>query len=293
MKIGRARAALLVAVVASSVGVAVLRRPAPLGAGPVLVVRSITSDAPEPAASPGGEERAMALAAASLSPADRLRILEMIDFATARLEARLSPLGTDFEEGDPVAQLRASLAPYQPAFTAARELERGAWQSADLAVRVGASCAAAKPAPDEHCVTLRGPSHAPRDLEARARFLAWAVSHALVIDLGTRERAEARAQALRTRATLATSTIALVLLDDDLALRPTPDRADLQASANRLGRAMAGNDIHDTKDLEAFARGVEGAGVAPWLTVSRTQILVVPRLSALGRVDELRRETAP
>ena len=235
----------------------------------------------------------MALAASSLSPSDRRRMLEMIDYTTARLEAKLSPFGTDFDEGDPVAQLRESLAPYLPSFTAARELERGAWQSADLAVRVAATCGDAHPAADERCISLWDATDSPHDPGPRARFLAWAASHALVIELGTRERAEAHARALRTRATLATSTLALVLLDDDLALLPTPDRADLQAAAHRLGRAMAANGVRDTKDLEGFARAAGGGRVAPWLSVSRTQLVVIPRLSALGRRDELRRETAP
>ena len=56
---------------------------------------------------------------------------------------------------------------------------------------------------------------------------------------------------------------------------------------------MAANGVDDTKDLEAFARAVRGERVAPWLRLSPTQVLVVPRLSALGRRDELRREIAP
>lgn len=235
----------------------------------------------------------MALAVGALSPADRRRLLELVEYTTARLEAKLSPLATDFDEGDPVAQLRASLAPYIPCFTAARELERGSWQSADLAVRVASSCAEAKPGADERCIPLWDTTGSPRDADPRARFLAWSASHAVVLDLVTRERAEAHARALRTRATNPTSTIALVLLDDELALQPTPDRAELQAAAHRLGRAMATTGQRDTKDLEAFARAAGGGRVAPWLTVSRSQIVIVPRLSALGRTDELRREVAP
>ena len=298
MKIDRARAAwlafVLAGIAAALAGGAILRRPPAPARGPVLVLRSIADAAPGlPMVSADGEDRAMALAVSALATEERQRLLELLDYTTARLEAKLSPLATDFDDGDPVAQLRASLAPYLPAFTAARELERGTWQSADLAVRVAASCADAKPASGERCITLWDPEKSTGDGARRARFFAWSAAQAVVLDLSTRERAEAHARALRTRATRPSSTVALVLLDDNLALQPSPDRAALQAAAYRLGRAMAANGVDDTKDLEAFARAVRGERVAPWLRLSPTQVLVVPRLSALGRRDELRREIAP
>lgn len=226
----------------------------------------------------------MALAAASMSPADRHHVLELVDYATARLEARLSPLGTDFDSGDPVAQLQSSLAPYAPAFTASRALERGAAEADDLAVRVAASCGEAHVAPGERCISM-GDAASDSDPQAkRARFLAWAASHAKVVDLATRERAEACARALRARAALESSPIALVLLDDDLGLHASPERAELQIAAQRLGRAMAANGLHDTEGLEGFARIPREERVAPWLALSPSQLVVIPRLSALSRV---------
>lgn len=295
MKIARVHAVLLFALLAATAAVAATRArhraPAP-AAGPVLVVRAAISDA-----SAGGgasredgaaEDRAMALAGASIAPEDRKRILEQLDYTRARLEARMSPLGTDFEDGDPVEELRRSMRPHMPAFTAARELERGTWQSAELAVRVATSCADAKVAADETCISLWDPSDGPRDIGRRARFLAWAASHAVVVDLGTRARAEECARALRIRTSLEASTLALVLMDEDLDVHPTPERAELEASAHRLGRAMAASGTRDGDDIAALARPTPVTRAVPWLRLPSTA--VVPRLSAIADAAGLKKE---
>jgi len=251
---------------------------------PVLVVRARAGGA-RASLRPDADERAMTLAAAAMAPADRQHVLELIDFATARLEAQLSPFGTDFDEGDPVEQLRKSLQPYLALFTAARELDRTAWTSDDLAVRIAMSCADAHVAADETCAPLRDPPGAPPPSPEvkRARFLAWAMASAKILELGTRARAEHCAPALRARSTEALSPIALVLLPDDLALRPAGEPSDLQAAAGRLGRAIVVSGRQPPKDLEAFARVPREEQVAPWLGIKEGQVLVIPRLSALGR----------
>lgn len=113
--------------------------------------------------------------------------------------------------------------------------------------------------------------------------VAWAASHAAFVELGTAERASRCAHALRAHATEPTSAIALVLLDDDFTLVPGPEGVELRAAANRLGQAMAASGIHDTKDLEAFARTPAPERVAPWLVISKSQVVVIPRLSALAQ----------
>ena len=279
----RARVVCFAIFVAAAILVVLRRHRGGPTTGPVLVVRAVSGDAGAPPPRADSEERAMALAGASMSPAERRRVLELVEYATTRLEAKLSPLDTDFDDGDPLAQLSAALAPFMPSFTASRELERGAWQSDDLAVRVAASCKAASLAQGERCVALWPTDAAPRDDGARARFLAWAVSHAKVVDLGTRERAERCARVLRDRAPLESLPIALVLLDDDLSLHPTAERAALQVAARRLGEAMAASGVHDTRGLAGFTRAPRDERVAPWLVLSRTEVLVIPRLSALSR----------
>jgi hypothetical protein len=213
-----------------------------------------------------------------------------MDYTRARLEARLSPLGTDFEDSDPIDELRRSLRPHMPAYTAARELERGVWASAELSVRAAPSCAAAHVAAGETCIAMWDPNDGPRDLGRRARFLAWAASHAVVADLGTRERAERCARALRTRTSLEASRVALVLMDDDLAFRPTPDRAELQEAARRLGELMAASGVRDAGDLEALAHATPAGRAVPWLEVPPTVVVVVPRLSAIADATGTKKE---
>jgi hypothetical protein len=293
VKLSRAHAAAVIAGAAALVGLAARREaPAP---GPVLVVRVLVADAGDAGAvreATGSEARAMAIAGVSMSPADRARILEQLDYTTARLEARLSPLDTDFGDDDPVDELRRSLERHMPTFTAARELERGAWRSADLAVRLAASCADGKPAADETCVSLWNDREGdgPPALGRRARFLAWAASRAVVADLGTRERVAECARKLRERTSANASTVALVLTNDDLTLLATPDRAALHEAARRLGAAMAANGRRDTKDLEAFANAIPEDRAAPWLALPATALVVVPRLSAIADTDGFRKE---
>jgi hypothetical protein len=261
--------------------------------GPVLVVRPT---APEEAApEPGDERRAMDLALASTSPKRRQLLLELMDFTAARLEARLSPLVEDFaeEDGEPMAEFRRGMAVHVPSFTAAREFERARWQHAGLSVRVASNCEDAKIAPDERCIPLWPANDAPSDATVRrARFLSWAASRAAVFELSSRVRSEACARTLRERTTHPDSPVALVLTADDLALRPVPERAALKEAALRLGKVMAANDASDTQHLESFARepAADEAPIASWLSLSDVGIVVVPRLSAIARPEDLAAE---
>ena len=293
MRFTRVHAAVIVGALAVSAAVLVSASSnrAARSTGPVLVVRSAPSAQPDLRARDEHEQRAMALAGASMSPGDRHQILETMDVARTRLEARLSPFGDDLEDGDPLDELRLLLKPYVPTLTAARELERGRWQSADLDVRIAPSCAAATPAAGESCISLWDTRDGPPVLGRRARFVAWAAARAVVVDLGSRARAEQCAATLRSRTRLTSSTLGLVLLDDDLAMRPTPDRAEIQEAARRLAIALASPDRarasteHD--DLEALAEARVAIRATPWLTVPPSAVVVVPRLSAMADVAGL------
>jgi hypothetical protein len=254
--------------------------------GPVLIVRRDAG--PTLPRSNDDEDRAMALAVASIDPAERTRILDQMRYTTARLETRLSPLGTDFgdDDGDPVEAFRSAMAAHMASFTAARAFERGAWSAAGVSARVARSCADAEIAPGETCVPLWGDEGASPLHVRRARFLAWAASQAAIVDLGTPAAADACARALRIRLADPSSTVALVLTEADLALRPLPEQEELREAARRLGIAMAANHIEDHQHLDAFARAAPKGRVAPWLDLTPTSVLVVPRLSALARTQE-------
>jgi hypothetical protein len=211
-------------------------------------------------------------------------------YTTARLEARLSPLGSDLgdDEDDPVASFHRTMAAYMPTFSAARAFERGRGELSDVAVRVATSCADAAVAPGERCVPLWADDAAARTATGRRERLAvWAAAHAAIVDLGSDAAADACARVLRARVSDPSSPVALVVTRAALALAPIPERAELQEAARLLGRAMAANAIEDHSHLDAFARAAPHGSATPWLSLRPTELAVVPRLSALARGDEL------
>jgi hypothetical protein len=225
------------------------------------------------------------LALSSMSAGERARVLDVMSYATARLEARLAPWGEDLadDQGDAVAELKREMAVYMPSLTAARELDRGSWRSPDLEVRVAVSCAEA--APEDRCVPAW-----PLPLDAgmgdgasRARFLAWAVTSPALVEFRDASALETSARQLRERTSLRASTLALVLTERDLALQPVAERAALQEAALRLGRAMAANGGRESTHLESLGRASPSGRVAPWLHLSPTELLVLPRLSAIAQ----------
>jgi hypothetical protein len=228
------------------------------------------------------EDRALALAVASLSPEERRRLLDAMEYAATRIEGRLLPGADDLGEGDPVAELQKSTQKYQPALAAARSLARGKASARDLSARIVPSCDDRSIADDEKCVALWGED---RD-GSRARFLLWAAANAAVFET---ETARECASALRTRAFDDGSPVALVLGADDLALAPIPERDALKGAAHRLGRALTvTNRKEDGRQLESLGRAPPAPGRAlPWLDVTPKTVVVVPRLSALTRLGEL------
>lgn len=254
--------------------------------GPVLVLRA--TDAADDAAAERTGDRATALALASFAPEVRAQILAQIDYAAARLEARLVPVEDDLGDDEaPLDELQRSLSAYVPALTAAHALEREECGAGGLRVRVARSCGEAALAPDERCAPLWA-TNAPRAAtEARARFLAWPASNAALFD--ARDEASARRimSRLRATATEAGSPVALVLSKDDLENLDGAEHARFEASARRLGEAVAASGLTAPKTLEALARPRPAGRAAPWLEMKETSVLVVPRLSALASPERL------
>jgi len=235
------------------------------------------------------DDRAMALAIASLSPSERTRIVNELRYVTARLEARLSPLAIDLDDGDPVDSLRRSMSAYAPSYAAAFSFDRDTWTLADLTVRVVASCDRAHLDDGASCISLWGKHDTKQNVAERARFAAWPVAHAAVVELNSSSSTEQAAGRLRERTSLQQSTIALVLMDRDLALEPVAERPELEAAAKRLGAVIAANHIDQPEHFESLGHTQPSARpserVAPWLRVSPNAIVVVPRLSALAKLD--------
>lgn len=253
---------------------------------PVLLVRTGTASAVALAEGTDREDAAMSLAIASLSPAEREEVAGAMSYAAARLEARVLPLGEDLGEGDPLEELRQSLARYSSVLDTARSFELGHWRAEDLDVRVLGDCPTALSS-DQTCIPLWASADDPSALDGRARFFAWPVSRAAVVELASSAAAHACAAAILEQGRRDATSIALVLTSEDLALRPVPERAELEGAARRLGVAMAMNRRENRERLEALGRAAPVGRTAPWLDMNPSTVLVVPRLSALVRLADL------
>lgn len=276
------RAALAAVLLVAAAAAAFALRPR-ASSDPVLVYRDV-AEAPKK-----NDDHAMSLALASLSSVERDQVIASMEYATTRLEATLMPGAEDLGEGDPMDELKKALAHYAPVLTAARAFEQGsegAWTAKDFAVRALAKCPE-KLAPGERCVPVWGESDA-----ARARFVAWPIAAARVLELPTVDARATCAENLRHRRARDDSTVALVLSSDDLALRPVPERDAVRKAARRLGAAMAVAKREDNQRLEAFGRAAPAGRVAPWLEVKPWALLVVPKLSALATEDAFHAELA-
>lgn len=274
----------------AALGVALARsihgQPAP--PMPVLVFRAEATTR-EPPRTSAEDDRALALAVASVSPAERQRILELVSYTTARLETRLSPLGTDLgdEDEDPIAQLKRDTSRYTPALTAARALDHGQWQTTDLKVRIAAFCTNLEAG--ERCAPAYRAA-AQDELERRARFLAWSATSSAVVAFDSANRRTDAAARLRERVAKPDTAIALVLDDDALAFVPVPERDTLRDAARKLGRAMAANKLKDHSNLESLGRAPPRGRSAPWLDLPPNALLIVPRLSAALNHQALEQE---
>jgi hypothetical protein len=267
--------------------------------GPVLVVRNVVGSPARVTATPAEDDRAVALALGSLAERDRRKIADEIANASARVEARLSPFGADLGDGDPIEELYRGLAPYTPALAAARALAGGVWRISEREVRVAASCESARPAQDETCVPLWGQTDAPRDVVGRARFAGWAAAHAAVVDMGDVAARDRCVAALRARVANADSPAALVLTADDLVLHPNAQTRSLVDATRAMRAVGAGDHEIDGVAEEVSRRGTTNGmtsdtaeRVAPWLSLSASSLVVVPRLSALTRLPRVDAEIA-
>jgi hypothetical protein len=245
--------------------------------GPVVVVRSTTTGAPDDGAD---DVVAMSLSVASLPPEDRVKLLSDLGYTTARLEARLSPVADDLGDEDvaPLDELRHELAPRMPTLNAARALTRRSWAGAGLEVRVAASCKEA--GADETCVRLWDESE-ENPLLRRARFVTWSVARAAVLELGSVEEMSACAAKLRSRAIAAWSDVALVVTTAESSVAEVAEREELRNAAKQLGRAMHANHLRDERHLDALARESPKRTPLPF-RLGPTSLAVIPRLSSLA-----------
>jgi hypothetical protein len=219
---------------------------------------------------------AMSLALAGLSANDRAELAEAIEGATDRAIARAHPLIVDLDDEPIGRELRRVLAARLPAVSAASNLVRTSWSSGGLEVELRDSC----PPEAVHCMPLHAePASA---LERRARFAAWAIANAAVVQTPRVDDAAAR---LRELASRPSSTIALVLTAN-LAADDELETSELRRAASRASELVDGD--------EATWLGALASGIAARLPIrlAADEILAVPRMGALARLLDFEDEVA-
>jgi hypothetical protein len=253
--------------------------------GPFLSISGQEPVTPAPRAVPPAS---IALALGGLPPEEMTRLREYLAQSTDAAVRRAAPMLFDLglDESDAVAEpdpLRQAL-PDVPAWTAAANVLGAPWSAPGLSVQLGPVCSDAA----ARCVPLFATADDHDDaLVRRGRALAWSLGNAALLRVPTGSRA-ARLQSLRAVQTRPSSTIALVFG----APRGALDEAELERLRDQARTALA----HLTPDspqrpwLDALV-----AARASWelpIAFDADDVLVVPRLSALARLQEFRAEVA-
>jgi len=230
----------------------------------------------------------IALALGGLPPGEPTRLRDALaqstDLAVRSAAPMLFDLGlSDDDAGHAPDPLRRAL-PDLPALTAAANVLGSPWSAPGLSVRLGPDCAA-DAAP--RCVPLFVPAadREPDPLIRRGRALAWALANAALL------RASAGAhtallEALRRAQTQPSSTIALVFG----ASRGAVDEAQLESLRDQARQALA--HLPAEAPQRPWLHALSGAS-ATWelpIALDAREVLVIPRLSALARLQDFHAE---
>jgi hypothetical protein len=229
----------------------------------------------------------IALALGGLPPEEVTRLRERLEESTdaavrraaALLFDRVAPAQDDAAPTpDPLRQALPDL----PALTAAANVLGAPWNAPGLSVKLGPACEAAA----SRCVPLFAPAVDGEDaLVRRGRALAWTLGNAARLRVPAGSRA-ALLRSLRAVQTRPSGTIALVFGAPSGAL----DEADLALLREQARRAVAhlAPDAPHRPLLDAL-----GAARAGWelpIALDADEVLVIPRLSALARLQDFHAE---
>jgi hypothetical protein len=242
--------------------------------------------------------RSIALALGGLPPGELSRLREYLAQSTDAAVRRAAPMLFDLElaqdeavlpfdggaappgTSDPLRQVLPDI----PALTAAANVLGGPWSASGLSVQLGPACDTAA----TRCVALFAPAADPGDaLIRRGRALAWGLGNAALLRVPAGSRA-AFLQSLRAAQTRPSTTIALVFG----APRGTLDEAELELLRDQARLALA----HLAVDAP-LRPWLDALGTAPvsWelpVAFDADQVLVIPRLSAMARLQDFRAEVA-
>jgi hypothetical protein len=260
--------------------------------GPWLRLEPTTPDV-EPE---GAAWRGLSLAVRALPEKQRVELAEAISEWVADMEAQHHPLVIDLIE-EPSPPLERVRAWFLPVWNAATALDARRWELPGKKFQVSIA-RDGDPSKGAARVFRAWESAPERDvLLDGARFAAWPITSARLVDAGTLVGSARLAAALRARLCDPASCIG-VFVD-----RSSLDRLDrcaevdaIRALAERARRlaARSGADLEpEVKTLLGHVPTSEPATtVKDWLDLGKSEVLVVPRLGALARRaafdDELR-----
>ena len=258
-------------------------RPKAERTGPVL---SIMSQPGVTAARRGIPSGSIALALGGLPPEElahvREHLTESTDAALRRLAMLFDLEAPDDDDAGPGPDPLLQALPDLPALTAATNILGGPWSAPGLSVQLGPACetVAARCVPLFASAVDRGDPRVRHGLAA-----AWALGNAALLRVPPSSRS-ARLQSLRAAQTRPSGTIALVFD----APRGALDEAELERLRAQARRALAQLDPDAPKRpwLDALA-----ATPARWelpIALDVGEVLVVPRLSALARLQDFHAE---
>jgi hypothetical protein len=249
--------------------VSACRRAVP--AGPALRLRQGTVTLVDPKEQPP----TLWLALAALPPGRRSNFLDDLEASLASAEARRNPLMIDVVDDDPKDVIRRARPWLLPLCTAAHALLSPCHASPDgLVVDVLPRNAPREP----HDIAAWGAVFG-NERTRRARFLAWAVSRALVVHVPDVAVARALDAELSAASIDASSAVGLVLTSG-LLRGECPDRR-----LTEVLEALASALLHARGEPEpelSLSLPHRGADLGPWIVLSQDERLVVPKLSALS-----------
>jgi hypothetical protein len=211
----------------------------------------------------------------------REHLRESTDTALRRAAPALLDLGEGAGEEAATDPLRQAL-PDLPALTAATNLLGSPWEAPGISVRLRQTCDAAA----SRCVPLFAPDADPADaLVRRGRALAWALVNAALLRVPASSRS-VLLRALHAARARPESTIAMVFD----AARGTLDEAELGLLRREARAALEqiASDAPQRPWLEALDTA-QGTWALP-IELEADQLLVVPRLSALARLQDFASE---
>jgi hypothetical protein len=234
-----------------------------------------------PTGTPGGiTPAAVSLALGSLPPGELTRLREHLQESTDSALRRAAPGLFDLDDAAP-DPLRPSL-PDLPALTAAANLLGAPWNAPGISVQLGPACRVGA----TRCVSVFGAAPAPEDaLVRRCRSLAWALGHAGLLRAAPSARPGLLVSLRESQRRLA-GTVAMVFD----APRGRLDEAELDRLRQEARREL--EQLASDAPPRPWLEGLRAAR-PDWelpIALDADEMLVVPRLSALARLQDFASE---